>query len=424
MRLFYLVLTLLASSAFAEEKPLTLEEALATADAAHPLMQSAQAYLDLALADQQLAASGNDATLTAEGALRRGKMTVSPDDVRDDNVGRLVFRKTLFDFGREQGQVDAARQEVNARRLALMDTQDARRIDIMGRFFDVLITDAQYGANNEFTAVFYVNWDDSKRRYELGEMSARDLAQKEATYQDQREKRYQSQLAQRTARQKLANAMNQPGKLSSVLAPPTLKQNDLPLMSYEQLLPVALQSNRKLLALQQQLAAIASRVEAIRAGRAPTVDMELLAGDYSRDSVTRDRYSGGLILNWPIYQGDRLDSRLARQLAERNRIEAEAEQYRRDLAENLLEIDWLRNAARPAAKVQIDYRDKALERARAEYELEMKSSLGGTLAETQMAAMRANRVEYRLALALARLEAMVGRPLAEISMQPKLAESK
>jgi len=428
MRLIPLALLFMAACAVAEEKPLTLEEALAAADAAHPLMQAAQANVDLALADLQLAASSTDATLSAEGALRRGQTTAGPEGWQDDNLSQLVFRKTLLDFGREQGQVQAAGQEVNARRLAMLDVRDARRIDIMARFFDVLLADAQMGAETEYTAVFYVNWDDSKRRHELGEMSARDLAQKQATYQDMREKRNRSQLAQRATRQKLAHALNRPGQLPSVLEPPQLKQNDLRLLSYEDMLSVALQSNRKLLALQSQLNAVAARSEAIRSSRAPTVDVELAAGDYSRDAITRDRYSGGLILNWPIYQGDRVDSRLARQIAERTRIEAEAEQFRLSLAENLLdtlqEIEWLRTAARPAAKVQIDYRDKALERARAEYELEMKSTLGGAMAETQIAAMRANRVEYQLALALARLEALVGRPLTEIAAQPKLAEKK
>jgi outer membrane protein TolC len=173
--------------------------------------------------------------------------------------------------------------------------------------------------------------------------------------------------------------------------------------------------------MQSRLNAVAARTDAIRASRAPTVDVELTAGDYSRDSVTRDRYSGGLVLNWPIYQGDRVDSRLARQVAERTRIEAETEQFKRTLAENLqqtlFEITCLRGASRSAAKMQIEYRDKALDRARAEYELEMRTNLGTSMAETQVAAVRAKEVEYRLALAIARLEALVGMPLDDVALQ-------
>ncbi len=427
-RLLSASLLLAATSALAAENPLALEEALAAVDAAHPMMQAAQADLDLALADEKIAGSGNDATLTAEAILRQGRPTTGDDDWLDDNVGRLVLRKTLLDFGRESGQVDAARQEANARRLALMDVRDARRIEIMARFFDVLLADARHDTENEFMAVHYVRWDDSKKRYDLGEMSASQLAELEARFQDSREKRNRNLLAQRATRQRLANSLNQPGKLPSALEPPRLRQNDLPLPAYEDTLPLALESNRKLRALQARLDAVASRSDAIRAGRAPTLDVEVIAGDYSRNTATRDTVSGGLILNWPIYQGERIDGHLARQIAERTRLEAQAEQYRRELAESLLdtlqEIDWLRNSARPAAKVQIDYRDKMLDRARAEYELEMRTNLGMTMAETQQAAIRASEIEYRLALALARLEALVGRPLAEFATQTKLTEKQ
>jgi len=141
-RLLSASLLLAATSALAAENPLALEEALAAVDAAHPMMQAAQADLDLALADEKIAGSGNDATLAAEAILRQGRPTTGNDDWLDDNVGRLVLRKTLLDFGRESGQVDAARQEANARRLALMDVRDARRIEIMARFFDVLLADS------------------------------------------------------------------------------------------------------------------------------------------------------------------------------------------------------------------------------------------------------------------------------------------
>jgi len=80
----------------------------------------------------------------------------------------------------------------------------------------------------------------------------------------------------------------------------------------------------------------------------------------------------------------------------------------------LQEIDWLRSSGRTAADKQIEYRDWALERSRAEYELEMKTNLGTSMAETQVAALRRKQVDYQLALALARLEAMSGGSLPPV----------
>jgi outer membrane protein TolC len=139
---------------------------------------------------------------------------------------------------------------------------------------------------------------------------------------------------------------------------------------------------------------------------------------YSRDAITRDTVSAGLVINWPLYQGQRVDARIAREEAQKDRLRAQLAQTRLDLSEQLLdtlnEIEWLRAAARPAATSQSAYRDLALERARAEYEMELRTNLGFAMADTQAAAIRRQQVEYRLALALARLEALVGEPLGAI----------
>jgi hypothetical protein len=62
----------------------------------------------------------------------------------------------------------------------------------------------------------------------------------------------------------------------------------------------------------------------------------------------------------------------------------------------------------------VEYRDWVLERARAEYELELKTNLGSSMAETQAAQLRRKQVEFRLALALARLEALSGGSLPPV----------
>ena len=86
-----------------------------------------------------------------------------------------------------------------------------------------------------------------------------------------------------------------------------------------------------------------------------------------------------------------MDARVARELAQKERSSAELEKLKLELADTLLatlqEIEWLRGSSRPAADKQIEYRDWALERARAEYELELKTNLGTSMAETQVAAV-------------------------------------
>jgi len=396
--------------ATASAAPLTLDEALATVEAPHPDRMIAESDLALARADRDQAASNQDFHLFLDGALAGGEGEFG--GWRANNVGRVVARKPLFDFGRSSQAVAAADQEVAARQTTLFHVQNLRRIDIMARYFDVLLADMQYAADNEFMAVAYVSWDNAKDRHEVGQISQPELLKLEADYQNSRERREASLQRMRSTRQKLAHAMYRPGNLPTELAEPVLPGNTRPVAEYESLLPWVLEKNPRMQTLQSQVAAADARIAAVQAERNPVLDAEVVGADYSRLSNTRDNIGAGLVFLIPLYQGGRVDALVARELAKKERNAAELEKLKLELADTLLatlqEIEWLRSSGRVAADRQIDYRDWALERARAEYELELKTTLGNSMAETQVAALRRKQVDYQLALALARLEAMSG----------------
>jgi outer membrane protein TolC len=390
--------------------PLTLEEALSAATSPHPDWRMAEAELAAARADRDEAGSRQDFALYLDGSLRTGRR---PDgEWKPDNVARLVARKPLLDFGRTEGAVNAAASEMSAREAVLVSVASLRRLDIMARFFDVLLADMQYAADNEFTAVAYVSRDSARDRVEVGQMSRPEFLKIEAEYQDIRERRDASLQDVRAARQRLAHALNRPGQLPIELAQPALQNNARAVPDYDTLLPWVLANNPRLRALEAQIAAADARMTSVRSGSRPSLDAEVVGAGYSRESTTRDEIGAGLVFTVPLYQGARVDSRVARERAIRERLQAERERLQFELADTLLaslqEVEWLRDTARTAADTQIEYRDWALERARAEYELEMKTNLGTSMAETQVAQVRRKQVEYRLALALARIEALSG----------------
>jgi outer membrane protein TolC len=421
-RLAWSALLACALSAGATAERLTLEEALATVAAAHPERRLAESELAVARADREGAASLQGFNLYLDGALRTGlrPSNVGPDsgEWKPDNVGRIVARKSLFDFGRSSEAVGAADQSISARQAMLLNIDSLRRIDIMARYFDVLLADMQYAADNEFMAVAYVSWDDGKDRLELGQISQPEFMKLEAAYQDIRERRNASLQRMRASRLRLAQAMNQPDKLPTELAEPALAGNARPVADYDSLLAWVMERNPRLLALKADVAAADSRLAAIRSEERPILEAEVVGAGYSRESTTRDDLSAGLVFTIPLYQGGRVDARVARELALRERTLAEFDRVKLELTASLLdtlqEIEWLRGSGRPAADKQVEYRDWALERARAEYELELKTNLGTSMAETQLAKLRRKTVEYRLALALARLEAMSGGSLPPV----------
>lgn len=398
---------------------LTLKAALAAADTAHPDLLMAEADRDAAAADLGIANSQLDTRVNLEGILRSGRPTIGAPDFTSDNGVRLTARKTLYDFGRSSNAEQAAEFELKAREADLTTTLDQRRLDIMARYFDVLLADMQYTVDNELMAVYYVTYDQGKDRLAQGEISRVELAKLESNYQDILLKRNASAQRQRITRAMLANAMNHPGVLPDDLEDPKLPGNQRALPDYQTLLPIMLSNNSRLHAQQELLAASQERVSSLRAENGPTLDAEVEAADYSRPSTTRNSYSAGLILSWPLYQGNRSDSRVARELARFNKLQAGNEKLKMELTQALLEtcleITQLQSTAREAARKYTDYRDLQLERSRGLYELELKSNLGTSMSETSDAKLRVRRNEYQLALSFARLEALLGKPLSEVA---------
>ncbi len=406
----WMVLAAWALVSVAVAEPLTLEAALATATAPHPTWRIAESDLALAQAERQRVDSERDIRVVLDGSLRSGQRPGG--DWKPDNIARLVVRKPLFDFGRSEQARAASGQEVIAGQLALFGVESLRRLDIMARYFDVLLADRRYAVDNEFMAVAFVAQDQARERFEVGQLSRPRWLELQAQFQDARERLNASLQALRSTRQKLAHALNRSDAVADDLVEPGLADNDRALPDYAALLAWVHEHNPRVRVLRARLAAVDARLAVAAAERYPTLDAEVVGAGYSRESVTRDELSAGLVFSIPLYQGGRVDALSARERAARAALLAEIDQTRFELADTVLttvqEIEWLRDSARVAADTQIEYRDWALERARAEYELELKTNLGTNMVETQVAQLRRKQVEYRLALAWARLEAMAG----------------
>ncbi len=413
-RLGWCVLALWAGAASATGQPLTLEAVLATADAPHPDLDLARARQDVALADVRAAESLNDFRVTLEASLRSGRNEIYDDHYQPDHSARVVLRKTLWDDGRQQVGRRAAGQEGEALGLRLLDIRAQRRLSLMARYFDVLLADMRDAADTEFLAVAYVAWDNAKDRQALGQMAGWELSELENRYLDARTLRNDGRRKLREKRMLLASAMNRAGIVQEDLVDPRLPGNDRPLPEFETLLAGVLEGNPQLMAQRQLLAAATSRLDVARADYRPSLEFEAEAATWDRPSTTRDDLRAGFNLVWPIWQGGRADARIGREQARFHELQAQHDKLVADLRQAVLEareeIQHLRESERRRVEVNAAYRDIALEKARAEYELELKANLGSSMAETQVARLRQRAIEYRLALAWARLEALLGGP--------------
>jgi outer membrane protein TolC len=393
-------------------EPLTLEHALSLADAAYPGLERARAAVDLARADRRAARAETGINAYIDLTPQTVDPVTTPGHERvDDSRASLVVSKRLFDFGQSRARRAAADAQLAGSELGLIEARALHRIAIMGAFFDVLLADLRYAADNEAMAHRYVRYDKGLTRQELGELSLVDVKELENRYREALNVRNLSEKRQTATRFRLAAMLNLPEQVPAELERPQLTGNEREVPALEELLPVAMKQNTRINQLQRGVEAAELALKAERARRLPVLSAELEAADYEREIGQRESLRGTLNLRIPLYQGGAVTAAVARaaaQLRERGAALRQGEyDLRLALLDQLQEIESLK-LQRQSAQVRMDYEDLNLDRAQGNYELEVQTTLGDAMTRLSDAQWLAAKVDFQLALAWARLDAMTG----------------
>jgi hypothetical protein len=230
----------------------------------------------------------------------------------------------------------------------LVSPAEAQRLDIMQRFFDVLLADASAQRDQENMAVYYIPLDRTRTRRDLKEFSDMDVAELDAEYQVVRQQSAASTASQRLTRALLAAAINHPDKLPGTLTPLTLDKPASELPTLEKLLETSLSDNHWL----------AERRDDANDDERAIIDMEL----------------------------------------------------RQAFIELALRMDIFKVAAE-RAESEIQWREYYLERSRTLYEQEVKSDLGDAMTQQSKARLQKQQIQFCQALTLAQLNALQGKPV-------------
>lgn len=393
--------------------PLTLEHALSLSANDHPDNLVARSRLQGAQANKDNIEGNNGFQTRLEGRLR----WVEPadkvlDPERDDHNIAISATKRLYDFGRSSADIAAAEAVVNARQWRLTEQQEQHRIDIMQAFFDVILSDLAYARDNELMAIKYVRYDRAKDRNELGQVADVDLLAAENDYFQARSIRYASDVSRRSARSKLANALNFPGELPANLVRPQLSVLDREIPDIDELHKQVLSTNPGLLAIRQRVESAQQSVLSARARKKPTIDLELQAAEYSRNFRSNDQYRGGFIFEMPLTSSGAIDAAIAQQRSLLIEARAQLRKAEMDAQQQMLEY-WQQlaviKAQRDEAAVFSEYRDAALDKERGLYELDVSADLGDSLALYSAALYQKAKADYDYALTWARLDALLGK---------------
>lgn len=301
------VVCLLVSSAQAADEipqPLTLEQALAFADEPHPLLATADAGVDAARADLARVQAGNGIYASVELTPQWVVPSVSADRAWvDDRRARATVNKTLYDFGRLSARERSAALNLDARLQNYLDVRAQRRLDIMARFFDVLLADLRANVDEETVALNYVQFDQARDRRRIGQISDVTLLEFENRFQESRIARAEAQSRRSSARLQLGAALNHPGVLPADLTPPKLTDLNKPAPEFKSLFELALKQNPRIVALHRDVESAQAAIEGERARRRPVVIAEFETTYYEREFLSRDDRRATLSLRMPLYQG-------------------------------------------------------------------------------------------------------------------------
>lgn len=397
--------------------PLTLQDALALSLAERPALELAMAGRDASAAALAEAEALSGVRVGAVGRLRAIKPAhVAINRDTNDSSATLAVRKRLYDFGYSRAREEAARQAGVGSDWRYLDARQEAHLEVMRRFFNVLLADLEFARDNEAMAGAFIDADRARDRHELQRVSDVELAAVESLYQSALQLRVASQARQRASRAQLAIAMGRPEQLASNLVRPPAPDTAAQLPDYDVLVAEVLAANPTLKALRAEVEAARAEVEAAGRATGPVLSGEIDASVYNRTTNSTHPLAAGLVLEVPLLTGGQRDADLAAARARMRMRSAElaaAEQaLRQEVLDLRLNLDKLR-VELAGLKVRRDYRELYLDRSRALYELEVKTDLGDAMTEVTAAQLDSARAEFEWMMTQARLAALAGRLLPE-----------
>jgi outer membrane protein TolC len=259
-------------------------------------------------------------------------------------------------------------------------------------------------------ATGFIRFDNAREDYELGLVSELEVLRLQSEYELVRQQRNLAEQRQRLTRARLAEAMGYPDRLPSELVAPEIDpRRKLPGDPAELWTRAMRHSQRAVLARANTQVAQAA-IGIAESSDGPRIDFEIELATYQRDSRLRDDARLSVYFDIPLYSQTspaRVDLAMARfeqSLAQQQQIESalrlEVLELWQQLRQLQIEIE--------GHNVEQYYRDRYLDRSRAEYELEFKTDLGDSMVLYSRSNEARMRSLYAFELAYQRLVDLVG----------------
>ena len=299
----------------------------------------------------------------------------------------VTAQMTLFDFGRTQLAIEAAKEIVLATREALIAIEQQVLLAAVTAFVDVRLQQEIVSLRENNVRVITEQLRAAQDRFEVGEITRTDVAQAEARLAEARANLVVAQGDLAIARENYRAATgNYPGVLSAPPAPPRTAA------TLDAARSVALRTHPSIRQAQREVQAAELNVARARANMKPTIAAQ---AQLSVDQDNLQENGVGINFNQTIYSGGALSSALRQAMANRDASFAGLKQRGIEVAE-AVGIVWsnldVADASIAATEQQISAAQIAFDGVREEASLGARTTLDVLDAEQDLLDARAARL--------------------------------
>lgn len=412
MRVLLIICVLLSFSTQASELPklLTLGDVLKLAK--KPNLDEQQQQINVKFNEIELQSQQDKYSTTFDLDLQLARRDNEILDDRNYSHAFVKINKVLFDQNIEIAQ-DVAKSALKNERFTLQQLRDEKIIQVMQAFFNIILADMRYETILERLAMSAIRADRVQDDFDIQDASEVALLEKQALTQIDVSKRIEGEAQQIITRAKLAQLLdityeNRPDDLVK----PNLKHFfKKELSEFEVWQKKVQSSNSELIELRRVLADLKQQRNFEVSNQEVIISSTIRLGEQTYDSSKNGSWRTGLNFTMPFGQSYSQKKKTAEILAKIQQQQLRIDQHAQDLNQQSLTL-WLKlktlKQLNATLITELDYRDLYLERARANYEMEIKSDIGDAMSNLTDTEWKLTKNEFDFVLTFTQLQQLAG----------------
>lgn len=336
----------------------------------------------------------------------------------DENSGTnnshafIKINQVLFDqnTGIEQ---NTARNNLESTQFKLKQLKKDKTTQVMRAFFDVILSDMRYETILERLAISAIREGRVRDDFDIEDASEVELLEKQTQTQLDVGKRIEAESMQITTRAKLAQLLNiDYENRPDDLVRPNLKHFfKKELGDFEIWQKKILDSNPDLGELKRELVNLKQQINRERDNKEIVISSNARLGEQAYQRDKNGKWRVGLNFVMPIGQSYNQKRKIAELLLKIKQKKLSIDQLNQSLNQQALSL-WLElkklKQLQKALVVELDYRDLYLERARANYEMEVKSDIGYAMTNLTDSEWKLAKNEFNYVVTLTQLRQLAG----------------